>query len=207
MRRMIVMLLLAYGAAPGDAALAATDDATFDSVVARISATETLRGRYSQIREIEALSRPLESGGRFIVSELGLYWEQAEPFASVLIADGERLSQSIAGQPMVTITAAEQPVLLSISQVLIGIFKGQGALLAQHFDIAFEAQGDEWKMALTPKELPLSEAVEGIEIEGRDFMERLRVRGRAADELTVTFFDLRNQPVDLSREERGLYTR
>jgi hypothetical protein len=124
---------------------------------------------------------------------------------SVLIADGERLVQGVGDQPRVTLLAAEQPVALAISEVLLGIFRGQRADLEELFDVRFEPSGERWTLSLTPRSPPLSEVVRDIDVEGSRYIDRVIVRGRAADELTVTFSAVSTEPDELSPAERELY--
>lgn len=206
-----ILLRLAIAVACVLPAATATDAETiemsFDAVIERLSRVETLRGRYNQIREIPALARPLESSGRFIVSELGLYWEQQEPFRTVIVADTDRLSQAVANEPMVTVSAAEQPIVVGVAQVFMGIFRGQSAAIDRYFEVHFESTSDAWSMTLTPKGFPLSEAVEDIVVDGRELIERLTVRGRAGDRLAMDLVELERAPQTLRAEERALYTR
>jgi outer membrane lipoprotein-sorting protein len=196
--------LIALGVALAGAA-ASAQDATFEQVIERLSSTRTVRGEFSQSREIRALTRRLFSSGRFIVSDLGLYWQQTAPFASVLIADGERLVQAVADQPRETLRAADQPVALAISEVLLGIFRGHRADLEELFDARFEPAGEHWTLKLTPRGAPLSEVVRSIDVEGSRYIDSVTVRGRAADELTITFTGVSTEPDELSPAERQLY--
>jgi len=109
---------------------------TFESVVAQLAEHGVVRGIYSQTREIELLSRPLESSGSFVLSDLGLYWQQDRPFKSVLIADGERLVQSIDDGPVTSIDAAEHPMVLPFSRIFLSIFNGSEQQLKEHFTIS-----------------------------------------------------------------------
>ncbi len=201
MRRLAYLVALAIA---GASAATAAQEATFEQVLERLSSTRTVRGEFMQNREIRALRRPLVSSGRFIVSDIGLYWEQTAPFASVLIADGERLVQGVGDQPRVTLRAADQPVALAISEVLLGIFRGQRADLEELFDVGFEP-GEHWSLELTPRSSPLSEVVRDIDVEGSRYIDRVIVRGRAADELTVTFSGVSTEPDELNPTERELY--
>jgi Outer membrane lipoprotein carrier protein LolA-like len=204
MRRLGHLIALAFGVALAGSVTAAPD-AGLQEVLERLSTTQTVRGEFAQSRDIRALSRPLVSRGRFIVSDLGLYWQQTAPFASVLIADGERLVQSVADQPPMTLRAADQPVALAISEVLLGVFRGHRAELEELFTMRFEAVGEHWSLRLAPRGMPLSEVVQGIDVEGSRYIDRVIVRGRAADELTVTFSAVSTEPDELSSAERDLY--
>lgn len=179
---------------------------TLDSVFERLSSVSTLRGEFEQTRKIAVLSQPLQSRGRFIVSELGLYWEQTAPFPTLLIASGESLIQRVASQPAVTVSSAEQPMAVSIARVFLSIFKGNRGNLDEHFTVDFEPTDEGWTIDLVPKTFPLTEAVQRIVIDGDEYFERLRVVGVADDELIVEFHDQTSEPPSLTSEERELYS-
>ena len=178
---------------------------TLEVVTARLSEPDVLRGRYSQTRLIAVLSRPLESSGRFILSERGLHWQQEEPFISVLIADGERLVQRLADGQVTTIDGAEQPIVLSFSRIFLSIFRGDHGELEDNFSIQFETHDDVWEIGLTPIGFPLSEAINKIMLRGREHIDQLSVFSRSSDEMTITFFDLGTRPEQLTEHEIELY--
>lgn len=178
---------------------------TLEAVTARLSEPDVLRGRYSQTRMIAVLSRPLESSGKFILSERGLHWQQEEPFISVLIADGERLAQRVADGPLISIDSAEQPIVLSFSRIFLSIFRGDHGELEDNFSIQFETHDDVWEIGLTPIGFPLSEAINKIMLRGREHIDQLSVFSRSSDEMTINFFDLGTRPEQLTEHEIELY--
>lgn len=202
---LIAALAVALAASGQQDAAGGPGDIGFESVAERLRSIETLRGRFVQTREVAALSSALESRGSFIVSELGLYWEQSEPFDSVLIASETGLSQRVAGQPFETFTSADYPVAASISRVFLSIFKGDRGQLDKHFDVGFEADGERWTMRLRPRRFPLTEAIGGIVVEGREYLERLRIEGVADDVTTIELSGQSGQPAALTAEERELF--
>ncbi len=184
---------------------------TLETVTQRLSAPQVLRGWYSQTRQIALLSRPLDSSGRFILSGKGLYWQQEEPFSSVLIADGERLAQRLADGPMTSIDSSDQPMVLSFSRIFLNMFRGEHADLEAHFSIRFEAHDNAWEIGLTPTSYPLSEAIDDIILRGRDHIDQITVIGNSSDgpdstdEMTIRFSELSTSPATLTAHEIELY--
>ena len=186
-------------------ALAQTDDATIDEVFGRLSAVETVRGEFVQSREISALSNPLRSSGHFIVSELGLYWEQREPFPTVLIAREDSISEQIGGQPRTTVSASQSPISASISRIFLGLFSGDLGKLEEVFRVGFEGSNERWTLSLEPRSYPLTEAIEAVTVSGSDYMESIQVDGLAGDRMTIELLDQSAEPAVLSLQERELY--
>lgn len=192
-----------------DAAASAQNapDESFDAVASRLAQIDTLRGRFEQVREIAALSRPLRSNGRFIISELGLYWEQDEPFQSRTIAGPDGISQQVADLPKVTTSSEEQPIAAAVSQVFMGIFKGDRTGLETHFGLDFTSRGQAWMLDLEPLEYPLTEVIGRIVVEGSEFIDTLRMTDLDGGSLMIRFSNQSTEPPGLSAGERELYSR
>jgi hypothetical protein len=182
---------------------------TFAEVASRLAAPAVLRGKFEQTREVEILSKPLRSSGQFILSEMGLYWRQDSPLASVMIADAERLLQSVGDGPLQSIDVEKNPVVLTFSQSFLSIFKGDEAELRKHFEVAFEpgAQPHKWQIALTPISYPMSEAIESITLNGQEYIEELKVTSRSSELTIISFSDLQAEPDELTEYEIELYAR
>ena len=178
---------------------------TLASVAERLSQPEVLRGHFSQTRHIPLLSRPLESSGQFILSDMGLYWRQESPFVATLMADGERLVQRVANGPAAGVDSVEHAMVLPFSKIFLSLFRGDEDALAEHFSVAFETSDRGWEIHLTPTSYPLSEAIDGIILRGREHIDQLDVLGRSSDEMIITFHDLETRPEYLTEHEMALY--
>ena len=202
-RKTLVLLLALFSSAYGG-----VDSAhTFENVVARLAEAGVVRGDFTQLRKIELLSRPLESSGNFILSELGLYWHQTQPFSSILIADGERLVQRMEDGPTTSINAAENPIVLPFSRIFLSIFEGSEEQLRAHFEIAFAVDGSDWEISLQPTTYPLSEAIETIILRGREYIQSINIINRSSDEMMIRFSDVQTLSQQLTEHEIELYAR
>jgi len=183
---------------------------TFAEIAAKLAAPQVLRGNFEQTREIAMLSRPLESSGRFLLSDMGLYWQQDSPVASVMIADSDRLLQSVGDGALQSIDVAKNPVVLSFSQSFLSIFSGGEAGLRENFGVEFTPASDKsgtWEIALTPTRFPMSEAVASIILTGREYIETLTVINRTSDTTVIHFSELQTNPDHLTEHEIELYAR
>jgi Outer membrane lipoprotein carrier protein LolA-like len=184
-----------------------TCDATLDSVIARLSEPAVVRGSFEQTRDIHILSKPLRSHGIFVLSDLGLYWQQQSSPVSSLIADGTRLVQKIGDGEPETIDESSSPMVLPFSRIFLGIFRGDETSLRQNFSIAFASRDCSWSVVLTPLAEPLSLAIASITLRGRDYIEEVTVRASSADETQIRFADVSTQSGGLSEHELELYAR
>jgi hypothetical protein len=187
----------------------AATDMTLAEVAAQLAAPAVLRGRFEQTREVRMLSKPLHSSGHFLLSELGLYWQQEQPVASVMIADAERLLQSVGDGPLQNIDVAKNPVVLTFSQSFLSIFQGDEVRLRENFEVSFQPGevAGRWQISLKPVNYPVAEAIESISIDGREYIETLTVTSRSSETTTISFSDLKTEPVELTEHEIQLYAR
>lgn len=204
--RLILVALLAAAAALAQTDSPTEGDPTLESVLQRLASFRTLRGDFVQSREIAGLSRPLVSRGRFVISELGLYWGQSEPFESTLVAREDSLTQQIADRAPVTIMVEDQPIAVSIGRVFLGLFQGDRRRLGEHFDVAFEQREARWRLELDPISFPLTESVERVVVEGSRHLERIRIDGIAEDVMIIDLSNQSAEPAALTEVERGLYS-
>lgn len=204
-RTTVLVVLLLLSARPGVAEEQV--DGALQDVVAQLAAPAVLRGRFTQTRKIQLISRPLESSGRFILSDMGLYWQQEQPLASVLIADGDRLLQQVDDGPLESVDVARNPMVLTFSKSFLSIFAGNETELRNNFDIAFVDEAGSWEIRLSPISYPMVEAIDTIILRGREYIEELIVVSRSSDETTIGFSDLQTVPDQLTEHEIELYAR
>jgi len=179
----------------------------FQEIAGRLAAPAVLRGNFTQARTIALISRPLESSGSFILSDMGLYWQQDKPLRSIMIADGERLVQQFEDGPLQGIDTAQNPMVLTFSSSFLNIFRGSEAELRSNFEIAVKREGDLWTIGLAPTTYPMSEAIDSIILRGRAYIEELTVINRSSDKTMIRFSDLRTEPDQLTENEIELYAR
>ena len=180
---------------------------SLQQVVARLAVPAVLRGKFTQSRSIKEISRPLVSNGSFVLSDKGLYWKQEKPIIRMMIADGERLIDQIGDGPLQIIDAEKQPLVLPFSRIFLSIFRGNEAELRSNFDIEYRNQGDGWEIELAPTSYPMSEAIDTINLGGREYIEELTVTTRSSEQTMIKFSDLRTDPNQLTEYEIELYAR
>lgn len=203
----IVVIGALVGAMLVAPALAAESDVTFTEVAAKLAAPAVLRGNFTQTRKIAIIERPLLSKGQFILSDLGLYWQQDQPLTAIMIADGERLLQQLEDGPLQSIDVAQNPVVLTFSSSFLSIFRGSEAELRSNFDVVFTGDTDLWAIQLTPVSYPMSEAIDSIILRGREYIEELTVTSLSSDETMISFSNLQTEPDQLTENELELYAR
>lgn len=172
----------------------------------RMAAAEVLCGEFEQLRVLPQLERPLRSTGRFIASRSrGLVWVQEAPFDLVLVVDDSRLTQQVKQQSPVTITAEEQPEIFYFTRVLLQVFGGDDARLAEHFEISPGAGGDGWSVVLLPKSELLGKVFQGLTLAGTAFLESLDIKDGAGGSLLIRLKGITECTGTLSDADQHLF--
>ncbi|WP_374371278.1 outer membrane lipoprotein carrier protein LolA [Dongia sp.] len=154
--------------------------------------TEILHGRFTQERILTGIATPLKSEGSFVLApEHGLIWRVETPFAVTTVMTGNGIAQFNGETEMVNLSAAQAPVLAHLYQVLGGALTGDIARLEERFDVAKSTSGNDWQLALTPREAATADAtqIEAIIIRGSRYIDRIEIAKASGDEDRLIFHD------------------
>lgn len=176
---------------------------TLDELQQALTAAVTLRCHFSQHKQVAGLAAPLVSTGQLLFNrQLGLWWQQEQPFAMTLLLDEQRLQQQVADQPPERITASSNPQLFEFSHLLLSLFGADRAALEQAFALRFVPGKARWQLTLVPRQAPLDRIFAELLLSGQGGLEQLRIRDRQGDETRLDFTDCRYQPGELTDVER-----
>ncbi|WP_395946932.1 outer membrane lipoprotein carrier protein LolA [Caedibacter taeniospiralis] len=172
--------------------LSAKNQLAFDKVQQEQAKIDHVYGQFIQIRHMKLLSKPLKSSGTFELSKKnGLKWLQEKPFQSTLIITSDKIEQSIEGNPAITITKKEQPIVFSFTTIFLSIFKGNAEALKQYFHIYFTQNNDSWHIALKPRGSPLDKAIQSIEMTGEKYASRILVNEAQGNQMSIEFSNVK----------------
>ncbi len=192
---LLTLLLLITGVAQG---------ITLDELQQNFSQQPVIRARFNQIRHIQGMAQPLHSSGEFIIArDVGLWWQQQQPFALTLVLDDHHMVQRMPGQDAVIITAQSNPQMFQFNHLLRAFFQADRTLLAQHFLMDFRDTGHQgWQLILTPKSSPLDKLFSHIQLQGQTYLNNLILNDALGDRTEITFHHQRQIPETLSDAER-----
>lgn len=177
---LVVLLGLSALARAGDGA------ALIQQIEALLTSNELLAGEFSQSIEIAALSRPIESSGRFYFQEAeGIAWYVDRPLKTSVFIDEHGTVQSSAGlrtQPsgMAWIADLTRALLLGDLEHLSGLFTLEGA-----------SNDVSWSIELTPKQPLLEKMFERIEMTGADTVQDIVLHTKSADRISIRFVNVK----------------
>ena len=202
----LLALLLAYlqsGCLSLASAATPASPQTLPELQRQLTAAPTLRAHFVQLKRVTGLAQPLRSSGELLFSRThGLWWHQIEPFELTLTLDERRLVQQLAGQAPEAIRADTNPQLFEFSHLLLSLFSADQQAMEQHFTLAFTPAAESWQLQLTPKQPPLNQVFERLEMQGSQELQQLLIRDRQGDETQLNFSAIQHQPEELTDVEQ-----
>ena len=185
------------------ASAATASPQTLADLQRQLTAAPTLRAHFVQLKRVTGLAQPLRSSGELLFSRAhGLWWHQIEPFELTLTLDDRRLLQQLAGQAPEAITADANPQLFEFSHLLLSLFSADQQAMERHFTLAFTPGPQSWQLMLTPKQPPLNQVFERLEMQGSQELQQLLIRDRQGDETQLNFSAIQHQPEELTDVEQ-----
>lgn len=156
------------------AVMAQPDDV--DALSSRLSAPLT-SGLFVQEKHLTSLPVPLISQGHFALETGHLLWQTDTPFASRLEISDAGVSQWEAGQLVWQVSAADQPLVATLGQLLIALLAGDSHAMAELFSIqSIALQGDAcWQANLMVRDRVLAAYVGEVNIQGCTAVEQLQL--------------------------------
>ncbi len=122
---------------------------------------------FSQEKNLPALSRPLRSSGRLLISRQdGLLWQQEKPFASSVAINAKSLVQRDSRNRRSEIKASDQPMLAAFAGTFAALFAADLKELEKQFTVKAGGKADAWTLELLPKDAEMAKGLRRILVEG-----------------------------------------
>lgn len=197
MIRALLLVVLAF-AIP---AFAADDDVA--RVKAQLLQPEVLRGHFAQSKQIQGFSKPLQSSGDFIVArEEGILWRTLKPFPGVLKLTRDEIVATQGDAVAFRLNASSEPSVRIINGLMFALLNGDVAALDRQFTIVGGTAGDQWTLALTPKQAAFAKLIRSIELRGDRHVHTIAIAEANGDDTRIVFSEQSSDPAQLSAEER-----
>jgi hypothetical protein len=189
--------------APAGASASAGDAALVSQIAARLARAKGVRSRFTQTQTLAALKAPLVSTGSLVFfRERGVIWQIDTPYRKTWI---------IRDSGITTIDAAGQRGgnggargAAEIAKMMSAMLSGDLSALYTQFDVQARGTPSQWQMRLVPRQPQIAQSLRGIEMDGGDFLQRLRITFANGD---LTQYDFSgSEPVsELAPAEQKLF--
>jgi len=177
------VLLLLVGA-PRAAEVQSWDFARLMGELAKI---ESSRARYSEVRHVAQLRRPIELSGTLYYSRPAhIEKRQTRPFVEVMRVDGDMLVLEREGESR-TIMLSQVPVVGTLVESLRATLAGDATELERLYAVTMEGPRERWTLKLLPREYEVGGIVSEIRISGSGpRVSRVEIREQGGDRSVMT---------------------
>ena len=169
---------------------------------------EAIHGRFVQERHLAGLASPLRSEGSFLLAAgKGLIWRGEKPFATVVVITPAGILQTVSGAEVQRLPASRLPFLARFYDMLSGALSGDWSTLAHDFTVTRSAEGDNWKMLLTPARAddPTAAQLRSITVTGAKFVDAVEIRRANGDWEQLTFLQQALSAAPLAGDNTRLF--
>lgn len=174
-----------------------------DQVQQLLTLSPVRQAHFEQEKQVAGLSQPLKASGELLlVRDLGLWWQQQQPFALTLTLTPQRMVQQVAGQPA---TVIDSPQLLEFSQMLLALFGSDEATLRRYFKIDFQSTEAGWQLLLVPTLTPLDKVFASITLSGQGQLDELVIADKQGDSTRIRFSAWQERTLPLTPEEQARF--
>jgi outer membrane lipoprotein-sorting protein len=209
MRAALLVLVLAAAPPALTAASSTVTSAAQLSQITRdtarsLSRAQAVRGGFMQKRHLAGLTKPLESGGRFLFARgTGIEWHTERPFDSQFILTANGMTQRDEGGEPLHVSVADQPALTVVSRVFFALFALDFDALSQDFTmVATDGNGAPWQLRLTPKTAALGSVFRQALVTGDATVQSVRLEDANGDVTEIELRDVQYDPKGLTADER-----
>lgn len=191
----VAVLLLGHGKTHAAPALA--------DLGARLDQAQVIHARFSQVKALQALKRPLKSSGRLVFArDKGVLWLIERPYQASYALTRETVTEIAADGSRKVRQARDVPALAQVGRVFQAIFQGDLNALEEHFTVTVSGEAERWRVELAPKPA-LRRFLKGINARGGRFIELIEIDEAEGDHTRIEFRDSRLD-APLTAEEVGL---
>lgn len=163
-------------------------DATLARIQARLAKPQILCGHFEQSKILVGLTRPVKSSGRFcVVVGKGILWRTLQPFATTLRLTRDEITESSGDQVTQRLSAAQEPGVRAINDVLFSLLEGDLDRLTATFAVDGTLTRGSWDAALVPRGSTMRGVITRIELKGAQYVNHIVLHEAGGDVTDIAF--------------------
>ncbi|WP_321814957.1 MULTISPECIES: outer membrane lipoprotein carrier protein LolA [unclassified Paraburkholderia] len=207
------LLALQAAWAPAYAATAAPAAATNDAdaalvaqIAARLAHAKGVRARFTQTQTLAAMKAPLVSTGSMLFfRDRGLIWQIDTPYRKTwVMRDGGLTVLDASGKRVAGGSQQGARGATEIGKMMRSMLGGDLSALYSQFDVQARGTPARWEMRLVPRQPQIAQALRGIDMQGGDFLQSLRIT-LANGDLTQFDFSGSAEVIELAPADQTLF--
>ncbi|MGF6773320.1 outer membrane lipoprotein-sorting protein [Paraburkholderia sp. GAS199] len=159
------------------AAPAAGNPALVSQIVAHLAQAKGVRAQFTQTQTLAAMKQPLVSTGSLLFfRERGVVWQIDTPYKATYVITDAGVSEADANGHRVTTHGAQGTRgVAQVSKMMRAMLGGDLSALYSQFDVQAEGSAAQWRMQLTPNQPQIAQSIKGLQMEGGEFLQSLRI--------------------------------
>jgi outer membrane lipoprotein-sorting protein len=169
---------------------AAAEEPLLAQIAASLSRPAVLRAEFTQTKTVAALTRPLETSGRFIYArERGILWKIELPYRVTYVLDDAGVAE-LDASGAVSASSGQGPGWRHVSRIFRALFAADFQALDQYFVATARGDPAHWEIALDPRPA-LKPIFQKVHVRGGRFVDQVSFAETNGDTMTIRFRDIR----------------
>ncbi|MGN6320514.1 MAG: LolA family protein [Dyella sp.] len=161
------------------------------TILNQLSQHTAIRANFTQQRQSPALTQSQTSMGQLLfVTGHGMLWQVQQPYQQTLALTGTRTLRIDADGRMQPVRSEHG--VSQISQMLQGMLTGQLDEVSRQFDVHADGSAAQWNLHFTPKQSRVAQVLKGIELDGGNYLQRIRIDMQDGTQTDIQMSDTRD---------------
>lgn len=168
---------------------------------------QSLRGRFTQSRNLKGIAAPLKSSGSFVLLPgKGLIWRVENPIQTTTVITPAGIRQIINGNEVQRIEAAKVPFIAHFYDMMNGALMGDWTAMRHDFAVSIMGDRRAWRTVLMPLRPndPIAGMIASIVISGGQMVDSVDINRANGDSEQIRFLDQVVSSAALSTEDANL---
>ena len=164
-------------ASAAEAAQSAGNPALVSQIASRLAQAKGVRAQFTQTQTLAAMKQPLVSTGSLLFfRDRGVIWQIDTPYkATYVITDAGVAEVDANGQRVTAHSAQGTRGVAQVSKMMRAMLGGDLSALYSQFDVQAEGSAAQWRMQLTPNQPQIAQSIKGLQMNGGDYLQSLRI--------------------------------
>lgn len=160
-----------------DSTQSAGNPALVSQIAAHLAQAKGVRAQFTQTQTLAAMKQPLVSTGSLLFfRDRGVIWQIDTPYkATYVITDAGVAEVDANGQRVTAHSAQGTRGVAQVSKMMRAMLGGDLSALYSQFDVQAEGSAAQWRMQLTPNQPQIAQSIKGLQMNGGDYLQSLRI--------------------------------
>lgn len=183
----------------------AGNPALVSQIASHLAQAKGVRAQFTQTQTLAAMKQPLVSTGSLLFfRERGVIWQIDTPYKAIYVITDAGVAEVDANGRRVTAHSAQGTRgVAQVSKMMRAMLGGDLSALYSQFDVQAEGSAAQWRMQLTPNQPQIAQSIKGLQMNGGDYLQTLRIT-LANGDVTRLDFAKSAAVTELTPAERSL---